>query len=139
MSNNLSLNLWWGKQPPGKRKIYPNVIIDRRSKYTVVSGYVKSKEDVDNFIKEILKDKYFRKATHNSYAYRIELESWSILESKNDDGESGAWNCILRELQRSNAINAIVVVTRYFGGIHLQADRFKNVIKGAQIALDEFI
>jgi predicted restriction endonuclease len=33
---------------------------------------VKSKEEVSSFMKEILRDKYFRKATHNTYAYRIE-------------------------------------------------------------------
>jgi len=39
-------------------------------------------------MKEILRDKYFRKATHNTYAYRILQENGSILESKNDDGET---------------------------------------------------
>jgi putative IMPACT (imprinted ancient) family translation regulator len=33
---------------------------------------VKDKQEVEAFIKEILKDKYFRKATHNTYAFRIE-------------------------------------------------------------------
>jgi predicted restriction endonuclease len=31
-------------------------------------------------MKEILRDKYFRNATHNSYAYRIKMENNSILE-----------------------------------------------------------
>jgi hypothetical protein len=31
-------------------------------------------------MKEILKDKYFQEADHNSYAYRIKLENGSILE-----------------------------------------------------------
>jgi putative IMPACT (imprinted ancient) family translation regulator len=44
----------------------------------------------------------------------------------------------LRELQRAEAINTIIVVTRYFGGVHLQADRFKNVIEATKIMLDEF-
>jgi putative IMPACT (imprinted ancient) family translation regulator len=33
----------------------------------------------------LLKDKYFKKATHNSYAFRLQLENGSILEGKNDD------------------------------------------------------
>ena len=115
-----------------------NVIIDRKSKYTVVWWFVESKEDVTSFIKWILTDKYFRKSTHNTYAYRIKLENWSVLESKNDDWEIWAWNCILRELQREDAINSIVVVTRYFGWIHLQADRFKNVINATKIILETF-
>jgi putative IMPACT (imprinted ancient) family translation regulator len=115
-----------------------NVIVDRKSKYTVVAGLVESKEEIKPFIWELNRDKYFQKSTHNTYAYRIKLENGSVLEWKNDDGEAGAWNCILRELQRAEAINTIVVVTRYFWGIHLQADRFKNVIESTKIILEEF-
>jgi len=134
---NLSLNLWETKQPNFRRKIKHNIIIDRGSKYTVVWWFVKSKDDVNAFMKEILKDKYFRKATHNTYSYRIEQENGSVLECKNDDWEIAAWNCILRELQRENAVNIVLVVTRYFGWVKLQADRFKNVINASKIFLEE--
>ena len=137
MTTKLSLNLWDSKKPDFRRKIIQNVIIDRGSKYTVVWGFVKDKKEVEAFIKEILKDKYFRKATHNTYAFRIEQENWSILESKNDDWETWAGNCVLRELQRVNALNIILVVTRYFGWVKLQADRFKNVINASKIFLKE--
>mgnify|MGYP001943422537 FL=1 len=137
MNNKLSLDFGW-ITPPFRRKIMQNVIIDRKSKYTVVWGFVESKEEIKPFIWELNRDKYFQKSTHNTYAYRIKLENWSILEGKNDDGETGAWNCILRELQRAEAINTIVVVTRYFGWVHLQADRFKNVIESTKILLEEF-
>ena len=85
----------------------------------------------------IKKDKYFSKATHNSYAYRILQENWSILEWKNDDGETWAWLCILREIQRVDFVNVVVIVTRFFGGILLQADRFKNVINATKEILKE--
>ena len=133
----LALNLWTNKIPNFKRKILQNIIIDRWSKYTAVWGFIKSKEEAKEFIKEILKDKYFRKATHNTYAYRILQDNWSVLESKSDDGETWAWNCILRELQRENAVNIILVVTRYFWGVKLQADRFKNVIEASKVFLRE--
>ncbi|MCP4523340.1 MAG: YigZ family protein [Candidatus Gracilibacteria bacterium] len=132
MTNKLSLDLGEGKEPSFKRKILQNIIVDRKSKYTVVGGYVDSKEEIKSFIGELLRDKYFQKSIHNTYAYRIRLENGSILEGKNDDGEKGAGNCILRELQRSEVNNMIIVVTRYFGGIHLQADRFKNVIDASK-------
>jgi putative IMPACT (imprinted ancient) family translation regulator len=128
----LSLNLEQNYILSYKRKILPNVIVDRKSKYTVVWWYITKKEDIKKFLWDLLVDKYFKKATHNSYAYRILLENWSILEWKNDDWETGAWNCILRELQRENMVNIIVVVTRYFGWIHLNADRFKNVINATK-------
>jgi putative IMPACT (imprinted ancient) family translation regulator len=135
--NKLSLNLWDSKKPNFRRKIMQNVIVDRGSKYTVVWGFVKDKQEVETFIKEILKDKYFRKATHNTYAFRIEQANWSVLESKNDDWETWAGNCVLRELQRENALNIVLVVTRYFGWVKLQADRFKNVINASKIFLKE--
>jgi len=136
MTNKLSLDLW-GKVPTFKRKIMQNVVVDRKSKYTVVWWFVESKQDVADFMKELRRDKYFMKSTHNTYSYRIKLENGSILEWKNDDWETWAWNCILRELQREEVVNIVVVVTRYFGWIKLQADRFKNVIDATKIILKE--
>lgn len=136
MIDKLSLDFFW-KTPNVKRKILQNVIIDRKSKYSVVSWYVNSKEDVDIFMKDIYKDKYFANATHNSFAYRIKFENWSILEWKNDDWEAWAWLCILREIQREDYVNIVIIVTRYFGWIQLHADRFKNVIESAKIILKD--
>lgn len=113
--------------------VIKDVIIDRKSKYTVVGKKVKSKDEVDEFMKEILKDDFYRKATHNSYAFRVKLENWAILEQKNDDWEIWAWMCILREIQRENATNLLLIVTRYFWGIKLQSDRFKHVINACKI------
>jgi len=115
-----------------RRKIIQNIIIDRKSKYTVVWWYITKKENIKEFLWDLLNDKYFKKATHNTYAYRIKLENGCILEWKNDDWETWAWNCVLRELQRENMINTIVVVTRYFWWIHLNTDRFKNVINATK-------
>ncbi len=136
MTNKLSLDFWW-KVPSFKRKIIQNVIVDRKSKYTVVWWSVESKQEIAEFMKELKRDKYFMKSTHNTYSYRIKLENGSVLEWKNDDWEIWAGNCILRELQRWEVINIVVVVTRYFGWIKLQSDRFKNVIDATKIILEE--
>lgn len=112
---------------------FKHVIIDRKSKYTVTWWAITSKQEGKNFMKQLLKDKTFRKATHNTYARRIQREDWWVMEWKHDDGETWAWNCILRELQRAQAINIILVVTRYYGWIHLHADRFKNVMNASKI------
>lgn len=136
MTDKLSLDFFW-KTPSFKRKIMQNVIIDRKSKYTAVLWFVTSKEEVDIFMKEILSDSYFKKATHNTFAYRIKLENGSILEWKNDDWETWAWMCILREIQREDFVNTLVIITRYFGWVHLQSDRFKNVIESTKIILNE--
>jgi len=134
MSETSQFTLWWFDEYflPKKLIIFKDLIIDRRSRYTVVWGFVTSKQEVDDFIKYLRKDKYFQKSTHNTYAYRIKLENGTILEWKNDDWETWAWMCVLRELQRKNAVNLCLVVTRYFWWIYLQTDRFKNVIDCCQ-------
>lgn len=117
--------------------IFKDIIIDRKSHYTVVWKKVSTKEEIDKFMKDLVQDDYYRKATHNTYAYRIKLENGSIIEVKNDDWETWAGMCILRELQRENAVNLILIVTRYFGWIKLQSDRFKNVINACKMFFEK--
>jgi len=127
------LGLGWEKIF-GKTVFLKNLIVDRGSKYSVIGTFVQNEEEVREKIKKLKQEKYFAKATHNSYAYRLQWEYW-VLEGKNDDGETGAGNCILRELQRENYTNTLVVVTRYFGGVQLHTDRFKNVIEATKKVL----
>lgn len=135
--NQFSLDMWWSFVMKEKRIEYRDVIVDRKSKYTVVAFRVSRLDEVKEKFKQLKKDDYFRKATHNSYAYRISQENGSIIEWKNDDGEQGAGMCILRELQRENATGIILVVTRYFWGIQLHSDRFKNVIDACKIFFEK--
>lgn len=139
MQDNNQISLWFLQEKSLKEKIIiiKDIIIDRKSKYTSVWAYVKSQQEIDNFLKELKKDEYYRKATHNSYAYRIKQDNWSIIEWKNDDWETWAGMCILRELQRENAINIVLVITRYFWWIKLQADRFKNVINSCKLFFEK--
>jgi putative IMPACT (imprinted ancient) family translation regulator len=135
--NQITLDMWDERELPKKLIVFKDIIIDRKSKYTIVGWYVENYEEVGEFLKYLKKDKYFRDATHNSFAYRIKQENGSILEWKNDDGETWAWMCILREIQRENWINMVLVVTRYFGWIKLQTDRFKNVIDACKMFFEE--
>ena len=61
-----------------------------------------------------------KKATHYAWALRIESQN-GVWEESSDDGEvSGcAGKPILFILQQLKIINALVIVTRYYGGIHL--------------------
>jgi len=133
----IALNFWDNISADFKIKTLKDIVIDRKSKYTSVWWAIFSKVDADIFMKELCRDTYYRKATHNTYAYRVEQENGSILESRNDDGETWAGNCILRELQRENVVNTIVVVTRYFWWVQLHSDRFKNVIIATKLFLKE--
>jgi putative IMPACT (imprinted ancient) family translation regulator len=114
-----------------------DIIIDRGSHYTVVAQKITNETEIPLFQKSLLKDPYFRKATHNILAYRITTPEWAIIESKNDDGETGAGMCILREMRRANAVNIVIIVTRYFGWVHLQTDRFRNVIDATKMMLEK--
>lgn len=133
--NNLSFDLWWTKTFL-ETKILKEAIKDRWSIFSSVWWKINSKDEIGNFLNDLVKDKFFKNATHNSYAYRIKLENWSILEWKNDDWETWAWLCILRELQRENYVDSIVVISRIFWWIHLQADRFKHIINASKMILE---
>jgi putative IMPACT (imprinted ancient) family translation regulator len=56
---------------------------------------------------------------------------------KNDDGEAGAGLVILRMLEREGLQGHIIVVTRWFGGVHLGGDRFRRVQDAVRIYLED--
>ena len=119
------------------KKIQTNPLTDRKSKFVGTLFHIKSEEDVKKSIKSLLKNKKFRKATHNIYAYRILNENNEIIENKNDDGETGAGIKLLEFLRNKNIVNIIIIVTRWYGGVHLGSDRFKHIIKLAKILVEK--
>ena len=80
--------------------------------------YVESKEEAEDFIKQI--HKQYHDAKHHCYAYRISSKE-NIIEKASDDGEpSGTAGApILTILSKNHLANVLVIVTRYFGGILL--------------------
>jgi len=135
--NQFSLDMWWDFTLSQDRIEIRDIVIDRKSKYSVIAFKLSNLEDVKVYFKELKTDKYFAKASHNSYAYRVTQENGSIIEWKNDDGEQWAGMCILRELQRENATNMMLIVTRYFWWIQLHSDRFKNVIDACKMFFEK--
>ncbi|EBA03019.1 hypothetical protein RB2150_16744 [Rhodobacterales bacterium HTCC2150] len=112
--------------------ILQNIINDRGSKYAVSGGLCENDSDAKAFIKELIRNKKFAKATHNTWGYIGDGGP-----SKNDDGESGAGTVILRMLEREGVKNHIVVVTRWYGGKHLGGDRFRHVQEAVRVYLEE--
>lgn len=100
-----------------------NVLTDKGSKYAVSGGGVASRADAADFIKQLKRKKKFAKATHNTWAVVFANGE----QVKNDDGESGAGVLILQMLEREGLHNHMVVVTRWYGGVHLGGDRFRHV------------
>lgn len=100
-----------------------NVVADRGSKYAVSGGGVKQPSDVKAFLRKLCAKKKYAKATHNTWAV-IYADGTQV---KNDDGESGAGMIILRMLEREQLFDHLIVVTRWYGGVHLGGDRFRHV------------
>ena len=100
-----------------------NVLTDHGSKYAVSGGPVTDRKGAEAFIKALKRKKKFTKATHNTWAVILPDGT----QVKTDDGESGAGMVILRMLERDAVIGEVVVVTRWYGGVHLGGDRFRHV------------
>lgn len=111
--------------------ILDNILSDRGSKYAVSGGPCTSEAEAKAFLKELKRQKKFAKATHNTWGLLTEAAP-----IKNDDGESGAGNVILRMLEREGVTNHIIVVTRWYGGKHLGGDRFRHVQTAVRTYLD---
>lgn len=101
-----------------------NVVSDRGSKYAVSGGPVAGKAGCAGFLAALRREKKFAKATHNSWACL--LSDGTAL--KDDDGEAGAGALILKMLERAELCDTIVVVTRWYGGVHLGGDRFAHIV-----------
>lgn len=79
-------------------------------------------------------------ATHNAWAYRVRppegssSSSHRIREECFDDGETGCGDLILRVMREANAVDTLVVLSRWFGGTLLGPDRWRlmrNCVAGA--------
>ena len=103
-------------------QVIENIFTDRGSKYAVSGGPCTSAEEAKAFVKALCRRKKFAKATHNTWA--VLLPEGPL---KNDDGEAGAGMVIVRMLEREGRVGEIIVVTRWFGGVHLGGDRFRRV------------
>jgi hypothetical protein len=73
-------------------------------------------------------------ATHNMYAARI-LKDGKMYEYSEDDGEHGGARHILQELQASNTVNRVVVVSRWYSGIQLGKKRFSIIAQCTKAAI----
>lgn len=92
---------------------------EKKSKFIASAKPVENENDAIEFINS-LKTKYWD-ATHNVYAYSI--NNGTLIQRYSDDGEpSGtAGMPALEVFKRMEIHNAVVVITRYFGGTLLGA------------------
>ncbi len=109
-----------------------DVLRDRGSRYAVSGGPVAGRAGIEVFLADLKRDKKYAKATHNSWAALLAGEG----AVKGDDGEAGAGAVILRMLERAELYDHVIVVTRWYGGVHLGGDRFAHVVTCVRSYLD---
>eukprot|EP00056_Hartaetosiga_gracilis_P012450 m.198885 g.198885 ORF g.198885 m.198885 type:complete len:328 (+) comp13691_c0_seq7:428-1411(+) len=101
---------------------------DRKSTFQGHVAEVHSHDDVKLMMSKLLQNNKIAKATHNMLAYRIrDNTTESYMQDCDDDGEHGASSRMLHLLNVLGVENVAVVVTRWYGGIHLGPDRFKHI------------
>ncbi|KAI1768647.1 hypothetical protein GGR53DRAFT_384629 [Hypoxylon sp. FL1150] len=69
-------------------------------------------------------------ATHNAWAYRVKVptnlfNATTIREDSFDDGESGCGDFLIKNMRETNAVDTLVVMTRWYGGVMLGPDRWR--------------
>ncbi len=112
-----------------------HVLTDRGSKYAVSGASARSKADALAVVKTLCNKKKYAKATHNTWALILSDGA----QIKNDDGESGAGLIVLRMLEEKQLFDHVVIVTRWYGGVHLGGDRFRHVKRCVQAYFQSFV
>lgn len=112
-------------------------IVDRKSEFVGYAASISSPNDVPAVITRILTDKRVARAAHPVInAWICRMQSGVVHRDCDDDGETAAGGRLAHLLDLLELENVIVVVTRWFGGVHLGADRFKLINRAAREALD---
>ncbi|MGB4096154.1 MAG: YigZ family protein, partial [Acetomicrobium sp.] len=89
----------------------------RRSRFIGHLRVAGSVEEAKKIIREISKE--HSNATHNCWAYKVGVDFPQKHYSDGGEPSGTAGKPILGEIERANLTNAVIVVTRYFGGIKL--------------------
>lgn len=117
--------------------VLSEVITEKKSVFVARAAVVTSREQAQLYVEHLLAtDKKAAKATHNMTAWRIRSQQTdAVFQDCDDDGETAAGERLLHLLQLIDVWNVMVVVTRWYGGVHLGPDRFRFIKQAAQDAL----
>jgi len=111
-------------------------ITDRKSTFLAFLWPVTSREDVNFGLATLKGNGKIARAAHNMLAWRLVSPATGSLVSECDsDGEGGAGGGLHQLLHNTGVENVAVLVTRWYGGIHLGPDRFKHINNCARALL----
>ncbi|CAM9290286.1 unnamed protein product [Ectocarpus fasciculatus] len=106
---------------------------DRKSTFQAHLARVSSESQVAWVRRRLMENGKVARATHNVAAWRVWDEARGVqLHDNDDDGESAAGSRLAHMLAITGAQNVVVVVSRWYGGIHLGPDRFKHINNAAR-------
>ncbi|PBP21244.1 UPF0029-domain-containing protein [Diplocarpon rosae] len=113
-----------------------DVVVEMKSVFVARSAPVSSPDEARSYLQRLLEsDKKVRSATHNITAWRIKGENGVAYQDCDDDGETAAGGRVLHLMQLMDIWNAMVVVTRWYGGHQLGPKRFSVINAVARDAL----
>lgn len=104
------------------------VAVDRKSVFQAHVAPVHSREGVAAALSDLLCDGKVARATHNISAFRFfhaPTSTWTC--EGDDDGEDGAAYKLAVMMGHMQVQNVLVVVTRWYGGVHLGPSRFHHI------------
>ncbi|KAF9974953.1 hypothetical protein BGZ73_001541 [Actinomortierella ambigua] len=113
-------------------------LVDRKSVFIAHLAAIDQPGQVPLMIQQLKQEnKKVVKATHNIMAYRVQNPNGTIAQDNDDDGETAAGSRLLHLMSILDVKNVVVVVSRWYGGIQLGADRFKHINNTARQLLEE--
>lgn len=121
----------------------PHVHITSGPKFTVKKSVfqahvaqVHSSAEVQAVMYQLCQDKHIAKATHNMRAWRFTDAREVLVMDNDDDGEDAAGGRLAMLLDLMKVDGAMVVVSRWYGGVKLGPARFKHINNVARELLE---
>jgi hypothetical protein len=122
-----------GPEPPWA---FSSTISEKKSVFIARAAQVTSVAQAKQYLHHLLNtDKKVAKASHNMTAWRIKGLNDATYQDCDDDGETAAGGRMLHLMQLMDVWDVMVVVTRWYGGVHLGPDRFRLINIAARDAL----
>lgn len=122
-----------GEEPPW---MLSEVVTDKKSVFVARAAPVTSIDQAKRYFAHLLAtDKKVAKATHNITAWRIRGQNGVQYQDCDDDGETAAGGRVLHLLELMGVWDAMIVVTRWYGGVELGPDRFRIINQTARDAI----
>ena len=113
-------------------------LVEKKSVFIAHVANVQTVAEVHEFRSFLLSDKKLSRATHNIFAYRVQVGT-VVYSDCDDDGETAAGSRLAEMIRLMNLKSGVaVMVSRYFGGTLLGPDRFKYINNSARGLLEKF-